>query len=151
MLRFWSFRTIPDKTPCMVSNNNEGSATIVAMPRHDTILDAISHDRCSYWRSLFSIDWLRTQKQLMEGASSYQPLKALGEGRVEITFISKPTPPSEHLVHLLLIQVLGMSLASKLLCWLDADKGEREQFSWEEKVVAPLIATPNVDKAIEDK
>ncbi len=25
------------------------------------------------------------------------------------------------------------------------------QFSWEEKLVAPLIATPNVDKAIEDK
>ena len=24
-------------------------------------------------------------------------------------------------------------------------------FSWEEKLVAPLIATPNVDKAIEDK
>ncbi len=25
------------------------------------------------------------------------------------------------------------------------------QFSWEEKLVVPLIATPNVDKAIEDK
>ena len=25
------------------------------------------------------------------------------------------------------------------------------QFSWEEKLVAPLIATPNVDKAIQDK
>ncbi len=25
------------------------------------------------------------------------------------------------------------------------------RFSWEEKNVAPLIATPNVDKAIEDK
>jgi hypothetical protein len=25
------------------------------------------------------------------------------------------------------------------------------QFSWEEKLVSPLIATPNVDKAIEDK
>ncbi len=25
------------------------------------------------------------------------------------------------------------------------------QFSWEEKLVAPLIATPNKDKAIEDK
>jgi hypothetical protein len=25
------------------------------------------------------------------------------------------------------------------------------QFSWEEKLVAPLIATPYVDKAIEDK
>ena len=25
------------------------------------------------------------------------------------------------------------------------------QFSWEEKLVAPLIATPNVDRAIEDK
>jgi hypothetical protein len=25
------------------------------------------------------------------------------------------------------------------------------QFSWEENLVAPLIATPNVDKAIEDK
>ncbi len=25
------------------------------------------------------------------------------------------------------------------------------RFSWEEKLVAPLIATPNVDKAIEDK
>jgi hypothetical protein len=25
------------------------------------------------------------------------------------------------------------------------------QFSWEEKLVAPLIATPNGDKAIEDK
>ncbi len=25
------------------------------------------------------------------------------------------------------------------------------QFFWEEKLVAPLIATPNVDKAIEDK
>ncbi len=25
------------------------------------------------------------------------------------------------------------------------------QFSWEEKLVAPLIATPNVDKAKEDK
>jgi hypothetical protein len=25
------------------------------------------------------------------------------------------------------------------------------QFSWEEKRFAPLIATPNVDKAIEDK
>ena len=25
------------------------------------------------------------------------------------------------------------------------------QFSWEEKLVAPLITTPNVDKAIEDK
>jgi hypothetical protein len=24
-------------------------------------------------------------------------------------------------------------------------------FSWEEKLVAPLIATPNVDRAIEDK
>jgi hypothetical protein len=24
-------------------------------------------------------------------------------------------------------------------------------FSWEKKLVAPLIATPNVDKAIEDK
>jgi hypothetical protein len=24
-------------------------------------------------------------------------------------------------------------------------------FSWEEKFVAPLIATPNVDKAIDDK
>jgi hypothetical protein len=27
----------------------------------------------------------------------------------------------------------------------------RSFFSWEEKLVAPLIATPNVDKAIEDK
>ncbi len=26
-----------------------------------------------------------------------------------------------------------------------------ELFSWEEKLVAPLIATPNVDKAVEDK
>jgi hypothetical protein len=25
------------------------------------------------------------------------------------------------------------------------------QFSWEEKLVAPLIATPNVDRAVEDK
>ena len=25
------------------------------------------------------------------------------------------------------------------------------RFSWEEKLVAPLIATPNVDKAVEDK
>jgi hypothetical protein len=25
------------------------------------------------------------------------------------------------------------------------------QFSWEEKLVAPLIAAPNVDRAIEDK
>jgi hypothetical protein len=25
------------------------------------------------------------------------------------------------------------------------------QFSWEDKLVAPLIETPNVDKAIEDK
>jgi hypothetical protein len=27
----------------------------------------------------------------------------------------------------------------------------RRIFSWEEKLVAPLIATPNVDKAVEDK
>ncbi len=26
-----------------------------------------------------------------------------------------------------------------------------QRFSWEEKLVAPLIETPNVDKAIEDK
>ncbi len=26
-----------------------------------------------------------------------------------------------------------------------------DSFSWEEKLVAPLIATPNVDRAIEDK
>jgi hypothetical protein len=29
--------------------------------------------------------------------------------------------------------------------------GWRNLFSWEEKLVAPLIATPIVDKAIEDK
>ncbi len=28
---------------------------------------------------------------------------------------------------------------------------ESPSFSWEEKLVAPLIATPNVDRAIEDK
>jgi hypothetical protein len=28
---------------------------------------------------------------------------------------------------------------------------QRNHFSWEEKLVAPLIATPNVDRAIEDK
>ncbi len=32
------------------------------------------------------------QKQLMEEASSYRLLKALGEGRVEITFNCKPNP-----------------------------------------------------------
>jgi hypothetical protein len=30
-------------------------------------------------------------------------------------------------------------------------KWNTKTFSWEEKLVAPLIATPNVDKAIEDK
>ncbi len=28
---------------------------------------------------------------------------------------------------------------------------KKNKFSWEEKLVAPLIATPNVDRAIEDK
>jgi hypothetical protein len=34
---------------------------------------------------------------------------------------------------------------------LQKDKGNIAIFSWEEKLVAPLIATPNVDKAVEDK
>jgi hypothetical protein len=34
--------------------------------------------------------------------------------------------------------------------WLGALYGYL-QFSWEEKLVAPLIATPNVDNAIQDK
>jgi hypothetical protein len=59
----------------------------------------------------------------MEEASSHQLPKALGEGRVEITFNSKTNPP---VVRTPLIQVSGRRLASKLLRRLDADRGERE-------------------------
>ncbi len=44
--------------------------------------------------------------------------------------------------------VLFMVRSFKVKPFLDLRVGS---FSWEEKLVAPLIATPNVDKAIEDK
>ena len=76
-----------------------GNATIVTTPRRDTILDTTSPGGYSYQGSLFSTDQLMAQKHLMEEASSYLLLKALGEGRVEINFNSKPN----HLVHILCI------------------------------------------------
>jgi hypothetical protein len=104
-----------------------GNATIATIPRWDAIFDTTCPDGCSYRCFLFSTDQSMTQKQLMEEASSYRSLKASGEGRVEMTFNSKLNPPSAHLVHLLLIHLLGRRLASKLLCWLNADRGGRER------------------------
>ncbi len=88
------------------------STTITTMLRQDTILGDKSW--CVHRHSLFSPDQSTMQTQFMEEASSYWSLKALGEGRVEITFNSKPNP-SARLAHLLVIHVLGRRLASKLL------------------------------------
>jgi hypothetical protein len=85
--RVWSLTTIPS------------NATITTIPRGDSVLAATSADGCSYQRSCFSTDPSTMQKQLMEEAPSYQSLKALREGKVEITFNSKHNP----LMHILSI------------------------------------------------
>ncbi len=99
MLTFWSFWMIPDIAPCIVSNYNPWQYNHCnnAKTRHNNGRNK------SQWVQLrlflFSSDQWTTQKQLMEEASSYQLLKVLGEGRVEITFNSKPNP----LMHILRI------------------------------------------------
>jgi hypothetical protein len=105
LLHAWSQTTTP------------GSATIVAMLRRDTILEATGPDRCNCRISLFSTDGLTMPEQLMEEASSNQSLKASGEGRVEYKKNQFQTqPPCAHLVHLHLIPVSVRRLALKLLC-----------------------------------
>ncbi len=92
MLTFWSFRMIPDIPSCIVSNYNPWQHNNCNNAKTRHTLDATSPNRWSYGQFLFSTDQLTKQKQLVEEASSYQLLKVLGEGRVEITFNSKPNP-----------------------------------------------------------
>ncbi len=49
--------------------------------------------------------------------------------------IPNPTPPCAHLVPFSPIHILWRRLASKLLCWLDADRGERESGDWQTKIL----------------
>ncbi len=92
MLMFWSFRTIPDISPYVVSRDDPQQCNHCknAKMRHNIGCDMF------WWvqlpASLFSTDQSTTEKRSMEEASSYRSLEASGEERVEITFNSKSNP-----------------------------------------------------------
>ncbi len=78
------------------------------------------------------------------GGPLEKSLRYLGKNKWrEISIFVQPLSPK-------IISTLHFDLEVLQKFSLCADFGHKT-FSWEEKLVAPLIATPNVDRAIEDK
>ncbi len=134
MMMHCSFWTIPNAAPCMVSNKDPQQCN------HWDNTETRKNIGCNMsWRgqlpAISFFNWSsNNMEQLMAEALHHHSLKVSEEGRVEIKIsIPNPTPTSAHLVHFSLIHVLRRSLASKLIHWQDADRGERENGDWQTK------------------
>ncbi len=136
MLMHWSFQTIPDITPCMVSNED---------PRQHNHRDNaktrrnIGHNASQWVQllafSLFNWSIDNAEAVINRGGIIFPIAEGVGEGEDWINnSVPNPTLPVHILCTSSLIHRSWRRLASKWLCWLDTDRGERESGDWQTKI-----------------
>ncbi len=127
MLTFWLFRTIPDIARCVVSKDNPRQCN------HGDNAKTRCNIGCNKSQQVqlpaFSLsNWSINNAEAINGGGIISPIAGgIRRGESWNNFQFQTQPPCTHLVHLLLIHVLGRHLALKLLHWMDTDRGGRGQ------------------------